>query len=231
MVSRLRSYVPDLTTDDHPWAAVIHSGRSQIIEMVTDDYLRSIAHDAIHLGLLRELAPTSQIIIPLAARGRILGSLLFATDSDSGRRYVDHDVAIATEVGRRMSLAVDNATLYRAAEQAAHTREFIICDNGPGIAEEDLKHVFERYWQAQKTKCMGSGLGLPIAKRLIEAHGGDIRADSRLGEDPSPAHRQGNSAVPQRLGGRAEASSRFALPEPWPFFLNLEQFAEPLRSE
>jgi signal transduction histidine kinase len=333
VVARLRSYVPDLTTNNHPWAAVVHSGHSQIVEMVTDDYLRSIARDAIHLGLLRELAPTSYIIIPLAARGRILGSLLFATDNYSGRRYIDHDLAIAAEVGRRMSLAVDNATLYRAAEQAAHTREemvavvshdlknplatiqmavsflkeeivpddeahslerkqldvihrsaarmhrlihdlldtaaieaghvqlarapttayelvidaiellrplaaakrvellavvpaglpsveadrermlqvfsniggnaikftppggrvefgatdhgpaleFIICDNGPGIAAEDLKHVFERYWQAERTKSMGSGLGLPIAKRLIEAHGGNIRADSQLG--------------------------------------------------
>jgi signal transduction histidine kinase len=334
VVARLRSYVPDLTTYDHPWAEVVHSGHSQIIETVTDDYLRSIARDSTHLTLLRELAPTSYIIIPLAARGRILGSLLFATDADSGRRYVDRDRVIATEVGRRMSFAVDNAILYRAAEQAAHTREemvavvshdlknplatiqmavsflkeeivpddeahslerkqldviqrsaarmhrlihdlldtaaieagqvqltrasttayelvidaiellrplaaakrvelladvpaglppvqadrerllqvfsniggnaikftppggrvefgvkehgptleFVISDNGPGIPARDLKHVFEQYWQAEKTKSIGSGLGLPIAKRLIEAHGGDIRADSELGE-------------------------------------------------
>jgi signal transduction histidine kinase len=47
--------------------------------------------------------------------------------------------------------------------------EFQISDNGPGIAPGDLGHLFERYWQAEKTRNIGSGLGIPIAKRLINA--------------------------------------------------------------
>ena len=58
IVARLRSYVPDLTTNNHPWAEVVHSGRTQIVETVTDEYLRSIATDDTHLSLLRDLAPT-----------------------------------------------------------------------------------------------------------------------------------------------------------------------------
>jgi hypothetical protein len=75
VVARLHPYVPDLATNDHPWAEAIRSGRTQITKAVDDEYLRSIARDEGHLGLLRELEPTSYIVIPLAARGRILGSL------------------------------------------------------------------------------------------------------------------------------------------------------------
>lgn len=123
LVARLHAYVPDLKTNNHPWAGAVRSGTTQVVKTVDDEYLRSIARDDHHLEVLRALEPTSYIIIPLAARGRILGSLLFATASDSGRRYTDRDVAIAKEVGRRISLALDNAILYRAAEQAARSRE------------------------------------------------------------------------------------------------------------
>jgi signal transduction histidine kinase len=49
-------------------------------------------------------------------------------------------------------------------------------DSGTGIAEQDLPHVFERFYKASDSK--GMGLGLPIAKTLVEAHGGSISVDS-----------------------------------------------------
>lgn len=59
---------------------------------------------------------------------------------------------------------------------------FSVRDNGPGIKAHDLPHLFERYWQAQKTQELGSGLGLPICKGIVEAHRGQIWAESILGE-------------------------------------------------
>ena len=59
---------------------------------------------------------------------------------------------------------------------------FSIQDNGPGISEVDLPHLFERYWRVAKTKELGSGLGLAIAKGIVEAHGGRIWAESKIGE-------------------------------------------------
>jgi signal transduction histidine kinase len=54
-------------------------------------------------------------------------------------------------------------------------------DTGRGITEEQLPHVFERFWQAQHARRAGAGLGLAICKGIVEAHGGDIRVESREG--------------------------------------------------
>ena len=58
---------------------------------------------------------------------------------------------------------------------------FEICDSGPGIAPDDLPHIFDPYWSARTHKSAGTGLGLYIAKGIVEAHGGRIRAESRPG--------------------------------------------------
>lgn len=59
--------------------------------------------------------------------------------------------------------------------------QFQVVDSGPGIPSSDLPHVFDRFWQAPKTARRGSGLGLSIAKGIVEAHGGKIWVDSQVG--------------------------------------------------
>ena len=60
---------------------------------------------------------------------------------------------------------------------------FEVADTGPGIAAEDLPHIFGRFWQAGRSRRgAGVGLGLPIAKGIVEAHGGRIRVESAPGE-------------------------------------------------
>jgi signal transduction histidine kinase len=60
-----------------------------------------------------------------------------------------------------------------------------VSDDGPGIPPENLLKVFDRYWQAQETKRSGMGLGLAIAKGIVEAHGGKIWVNSQLGNGSS----------------------------------------------
>jgi sigma-B regulation protein RsbU (phosphoserine phosphatase) len=54
-------------------------------------------------------------------------------------------------------------------------------DTGPGIPAEHLEHVFDRFWQARSTRRAGAGLGLAIARGVVEAHGGRITAASEVG--------------------------------------------------
>ena len=54
-------------------------------------------------------------------------------------------------------------------------------DSGSGIAAEQLPHIFDRFWQAQKKERRGIGLGLSICKAIVEAHGGRIWAESAVG--------------------------------------------------
>ena len=54
-------------------------------------------------------------------------------------------------------------------------------DTGPGIPAEHLENVFDRFWQARSTRRAGAGLGLAIARGVVEAHGGRIRAASQVG--------------------------------------------------
>ena len=55
-----------------------------------------------------------------------------------------------------------------------------VADTGIGVSEEALPHLFDHYWQANRTDRRGLGLGLAIVKGLVEAHGGQIWAESRV---------------------------------------------------
>jgi signal transduction histidine kinase len=61
------------------------------------------------------------------------------------------------------------------------TAVFHVTDSGPGISEEQLPHLFDRFWQAKSSDRRGAGLGLAIVKGIVEAHGGRIWARSKPG--------------------------------------------------
>ncbi|QRO00266.1 PAS domain S-box protein [Archangium violaceum] len=59
---------------------------------------------------------------------------------------------------------------------------FFVRDTGPGISPEAVERIFDRFWQLDRADRRGAGLGLSIAKGLIEAHGGRIRVSSEPGQ-------------------------------------------------
>ncbi|HEX2208572.1 MAG TPA: hybrid sensor histidine kinase/response regulator [Longimicrobium sp.] len=68
------------------------------------------------------------------------------------------------------------------AERDGDEIRVAVADTGPGIPAEHLENVFDRFWQARSTRRAGAGLGLAIARGVVEAHGGRIRARSEVGK-------------------------------------------------
>jgi signal transduction histidine kinase len=83
------------------------------------------------------------------------------------------------------------------AEAAPGHVRFSIADTGCGIPADDLARVFERYWQAKETAYLGTGLGLAIAKGIVEAHGGTISVESRVGDGATFSFTLPLARVPQ----------------------------------
>jgi signal transduction histidine kinase len=69
----------------------------------------------------------------------------------------------------------------RATSDDAFVR-FAVSDTGPGIPKEHLHDIFSPYWQAKRAERLGAGLGLPIAKGIVESHGGRIWVESEPGK-------------------------------------------------
>ena len=96
-----------------------------------------------------------------------------------------------------------------SAERHAEHVIVSVHDTGTGILPEDLPHVFERFYRADRSRSRatgGLGLGLTIAQQIVEAHGGRIWAESHLGTGSTfafslplakslPAERRATSAI------------------------------------
>jgi two-component system sensor histidine kinase BaeS len=96
------------------------------------------------------------------------------------------------QVRRLLLILVDNAVKYTpeggrvtmVGGADAGAVVISVADTGCGIAADDLPHVFERFWRADKVRSReagGTGLGLTIAKQIAEAHGGRLDAQSEVG--------------------------------------------------
>ncbi|WP_395853761.1 PAS domain S-box protein [Cystobacter fuscus] len=325
----LTAYPHEPFRQGHIVAEVLRTGQPALLPRLPEAVLEATAEDARHQELLHRLEPRSSIVVPLIARGHILGAVLL-TASESGRRYGARDLSLAEELARRAALAIDNARLHEKSGQATRTRDevlrivahdlrtplnvialnagkllkcppekratdtkplesirkavdranrliqdlldvarmeagrltvdrvpeqtaplvkeaaelhralaeeksiqltiavpedvppvfadrdrvlqilsnllgnalkftpaggqislraapmgslvrFSVSDTGSGIAEEDLPHLFEPFWQAPAGRKQGAGLGLAIVKGLVDAHGGHIWVESSPG--------------------------------------------------
>jgi signal transduction histidine kinase len=92
--------------------------------------------------------------------------------------------ALAILIANALRYTPAHGSIEVNAQQSNNGILIDVIDNGAGIPAEDLPHVFERFYRADKSRSRaggGSGLGLAIAKSIIEAHAGTIQASSKLG--------------------------------------------------
>jgi len=118
----------------HAPSQALRSGTAILIADYTDAIIEASARNTEHLRVARALHLHSVMVVPLIARERSLGVLTFATTTESGRRFGPEELAIAEELARRCALALDNARLYRQAQEALALRDQFV-----GIASHELR--------------------------------------------------------------------------------------------
>ncbi len=98
--------------------------------------------------------------------------------------YVDRERVLqvfANLLGNAIKFTPPGGSVTVRAERDGACVRFAVADTGSGIAPEDLPRIFDRFWQARRTARQGTGLGLPIAKGIIEGHQGAVWAESAPG--------------------------------------------------
>jgi signal transduction histidine kinase len=84
-------------------------------------------------------------------------------------------------LGNALKFTPPGGQVTLSVERHGPVVQFAVVDTGPGIPDENLAHVFDRFWKDETPGKKGTGLGLFIAKGIIDAHGGRIWAESEPG--------------------------------------------------
>lgn len=113
------------------------------------------------------------------------GVHLVALVADGGVKVRADDVRVQQVLGNLIGNALKFTPAHGRITLDAHAEKeravIRVSDTGPGIPAEQLPRLFERFWQERKTDRRGIGLGLGIAKGIVEAHGGTIQVESTPG--------------------------------------------------
>jgi signal transduction histidine kinase/putative methionine-R-sulfoxide reductase with GAF domain len=116
-----RRYPPDAASPQ-PAGRVIRSGEPELHPEVPESVLTAHTCDPEHAALMRALGVRSYIAAPLLAGGRVLGAISLGA-AESGRRYGERDLALATDLAGRAAMALDNARLHEELRKADQAKE------------------------------------------------------------------------------------------------------------
>ncbi len=154
--------------------ALLESGNAQYnIEEVN---LNSLIEDVV--DLFKQRVDKKGVKIRVDKKDSKVSKILVKADRDKIKQ------AIGNVLDNAIRYSPKGSVVKIDIEQKSDFVSITIKDEGVGIAKEKLKNVFERFYKirSSKTKSEGTGIGLTIAKKIIEAHEGDIDIISKLGE-------------------------------------------------
>ncbi|MGW3031588.1 sensor histidine kinase [Streptomyces sp. NPDC001178] len=162
-----------------------------VLQRIIDDLQDLAAADAGTLRLHREPVRADELLDQVAAAHRVAADTAGVTvrTEQDGSPWLDADpVRMRQALGNLVSNALRHTpaegTVTLAARRDGDEVVFTVTDTGTGIAPQDLPHVFDRFWRAEKSRSRrtgGSGLGLPIVRHLVAAHGGTAVAECEPG--------------------------------------------------
>ncbi len=166
-------------------------------ERLLDDVIEQIDEMTVLIGELIELARESRPDAVVEPAGEVRLDLLTADAIERTRRNrpsVEFETDLheslvhgaPSTIERAVANLLDNAAKWSPpggpVEVAVRDGEVLVRDHGPGIAEEDLPYVFDRFYRSRGARGMpGSGLGLAIVKQVAESHGGSVVAEQPPG--------------------------------------------------
>ncbi len=171
-------------------ASVMGSEHRRLRRLI-EDVMVLARLDSAEFGVVAEPVDVAAHVGEVARRydssAQASGITLDLTLDPTGVRSIDPD-----RVAQILSNLIENALRYTPADGAVSVElrsrpealELVVRDTGPGIEEDDLPHIFERFYVARKYRGVrpaGSGLGLSIVERLVTTMGGSVSATSRLG--------------------------------------------------
>ncbi|HLM37865.1 MAG TPA: HAMP domain-containing sensor histidine kinase [Gaiellaceae bacterium] len=163
-------------------------------ERLLEDVVEQIGEMTSLIGELIELArgergeePAEDVRLDLIAAGAVerarrnRPSVAFTTDFEEATVH-----GAPSTIERAVANLLDNAAKWSPpggeVEVGVRGGEVSVRDHGPGIAEEDLPYVFDRFYRARTARGLpGSGLGLAIVKQVADAHGGQVLAERAEG--------------------------------------------------
>ncbi|MDI1480310.1 AAA family ATPase [Polyangium sp. y55x31] len=133
LLDELQRRYPPSPGSPHPAARVIQSGSPLLMPEITEEILGATSVDAEHCRILRELGSTTAMYVPLMARGQISGAVTLVS-ADLVPPYGPADLDVAEELSHRAAIAMDNARLYRATQEAVRMRDEFIA-----VASHELR--------------------------------------------------------------------------------------------
>ena len=119
----------------HGIQRILKTGKSELIETIDDTVLGAVKDNKKLIKTIKQIGLKSYMGVPLIARGKVIGAMTFSSIQDT-RKYTKADVAFAEELAHRIALSLDNARLFKEAQDEIHERKRI---------EENLFKSREQY--------------------------------------------------------------------------------------
>ena len=167
-------------------AQVAASGEPLLIRDVDEDHIRRVSVTESQADRYRALGLRSALVVPLIARGQVLGVLSLMSTGRSGRRYDEEDLTLAVELGQRGGLAIDNARLFTAEHNVAVALQRSLLPRLPKVTGLRLA---ARYIVSADGAAVGGDwydvLALPDGSTGLaigDVMGHDIRAAAAMGQ-------------------------------------------------
>lgn len=180
------SYLPRRRNPKSLIGRMLSTGQPVLVPHISDEHMHRIAVSDEQYEMYREMECVSGCVVPLRARGQVLGALSMFTTKISGRVYHESDAELMAEVGRRAGLSVDNALLFTREHEAAETLQRSLLPELPILPGLDAA---ARYLPAAAHAGVGGDLfdlfALPDGATAIaigDVMGHDMRAAAAMGQ-------------------------------------------------